>query len=77
VLSKLIISSYSVLLEIAIWFVLVGSFLGGWIAHGFLSAIVALVGAFIFCIVVFGAFLTLVDIQKSVRAIEARSKSAP
>jgi uncharacterized membrane protein HdeD (DUF308 family) len=30
------------------------------------------VASFVFCVVFFGAFLILVDIQKSVRAIESR-----
>jgi FtsH-binding integral membrane protein len=73
-LSKLIVSSYGTLLEIAIWVILVGSFIGGWASQGFLGALVSLLGAFVFSIVFFGAFLTLVDIQKSVRSIEERQK---
>jgi hypothetical protein len=77
VLSKIIVSSYSMLLEAAIWIILVSSFIGGWIASGFFAAIGALIAAFVFCVVVFGAFLTLVDIQTSVHSIEARQKPAP
>ncbi len=76
-LSKIIVSSYSTLLEIAIWLTLLGGFIGGWAANGFLAALVGLVTSFVFCIVVFGAFLTLIDIQKSVRAIEAKKNAAP
>ncbi len=76
-LSRFIVSSYSLLLEIAIWITLVGGFIGGWSANGFFTAIGGLLVSFVFCVVVFGAFLTLIDIQKSVRAIEARKGSAP
>ena len=76
-LSRFIVSSYALLLEISLWVVLVAGFVGGWIAHGFLTAIAGLFVAFVFCVVVFGAFLVIVDIQKSVRAIEAHSKTAP
>ena len=75
-LSKLIVSSYTMLIEVAIWLTLVGSFVGGWMANGFFAAIGALIVAFIFCVAVFGAFLTLGDIQKSVRAIEAKRNTA-
>ncbi len=75
-LSNLIVSSYPLLLEIAIWVVLASSFVGGWIADGFLAAVAGLIGAFVFCIVIFGVFLVILDIQKSVRAIESRSNSA-
>ena len=71
-LSKLIVSSYSMLLEVALWTILVGSFIGGWVSNGFLTGLGSLLVAFIFCVVVFGAFLTLVDIRSSVRAIEAK-----
>ena len=76
-LSKIIVSSYSIFLEIAIWLTLIGGFIGGWAAHGFFTAIGGLIASFVFCVVVFGAFLTLIDIQKSVRAIEAKNSTAP
>lgn len=74
-LSKLILSSYRTLLEISMWVILVGGFIGGWFAHGFIGAIVSLVVAFIFCVVSFGAFFVLMDIQASVAAI--RKAKAP
>lgn len=74
-LSKIIVSSYAMLLEIAIWLLLIGSFVGGWIASGFLIAVVSLISTFVFCVVFFGAFLALIDIQKSVREIAARKSS--
>lgn len=74
-LSKLIVSSYAMLLEISIWLILVGSLIGGWSAKGFGGAIGAFVATFIFCVVVFGAFLILSDIRQSVRAIEEKQRS--
>lgn len=76
-LSKIIVSSYQMLLEIAIWLTLLGGFISGWAMHGFFAAIAGLIVAFIFCVAVFGAFLTLADIQKSVRAIEQKKSAAP
>lgn len=71
-LSKLILNSYKTLLEISMWLILVGSFVGGWIGKGFIGGIVSLVVAFIFCVVTFGAFFVLMDIQSSVKAIRER-----
>lgn len=74
-LSKLIVSSYGVLLEVSIWLILAGSFIVGWSTKGFGTAIMALFIAFVFCIVFFGAFLTLLDIRQSVRKIEEKQES--
>lgn len=72
-LSKLIVTSYKILIEIAMWLILLIGFIGGWSQKGFLGAIGGLIVAFIFCVVFFGAFLVILDIQKSVKAIEQRS----
>lgn len=69
-LSKIIVSFYPVLLEVVIWLTLIGAFIGGWVAFGFLGAIGGLIVASIVSVAGFGAFLTLADIQKSVRAME-------
>ncbi len=71
-LSKVVVKLYAVLLEIGLWFMLVGGFIGGWQASGFLGAIGGLIGAAIFGAVVFGAFLVLNDIRASVKAIQER-----
>jgi len=63
------------LLEVSIWVILVGSFIGGWASKGFGTAIVALLMAFVFCVVFFGAFFVLIDIRQSLRAIEDKQKS--
>lgn len=71
-LRRIIVSSYGVLLEVSIWLILLGSFLGGWYASGFGTAIIALIVAAIFSAVFFGGFLTLLDIRKSLLTIEKR-----
>lgn len=75
-LSKLIVTSYRILIEVAMWLMLVIGFIGGWAQKGFFGAIGGLIVAFIFCVVVFGAFLVILDIQNSVKAIEQRSGSS-
>ncbi len=74
-LSKVIVNSYELLIEIAIWLILISSLIGGWSAAGFFAGIGALFGAFIFCALVGGAFLVLADIQKRVRNIEEKMGS--
>jgi hypothetical protein len=74
-LSKIIVASYSVFLEVAIWLTLLAGLIGGWVSSGFFAGILGLIGAFIFSVVVYGGFLVIVDIQRTVRAIEAK-KSA-
>jgi len=76
-LSKIIVSSYKLFLEIAIWLVLLGAAIGGFGYGGFWSGIAALIGAFVFCVAVFGGFLLLADIQTSVTAIRERNDGAP
>jgi len=71
-LSKLVVSIYRVLLEIALWLLLIAGFIGGWQADGFFTAILGLLGAAIFGAVFFGAFLVLNDIRDRVKAIEER-----
>ena len=77
-LSKLIVSSYLILIEISIWVTLLAC--TAWGAQSAESAIiggiVGLIGGFVFVSVFFGAFLILGDIRKSVRAIENGSKTS-
>ena len=72
-LSKLIVNSYEMLIEIALWLFLVSSLVGGWSMGGFITGIGALIGAFIFCVLFGGAFLLLADIRKRVKSIEEKS----
>lgn len=74
-LSKIIVASYSVFLEIAIWLTLLAGLIGGWVTSGFFAGIGGLIAAFIFSVVVYGGFLVIVDIQRTVRAIDAKKSS--
>lgn len=71
-LSKLIVKFYAILIEVSIWLLLLGALIGGLQADGLMMGIMSLIGAFIFCTMVMGAFLVLEDIRKSVKAIEDR-----
>lgn len=71
-LSKLIVSSYQMLIEISIWLFLLMALIGGWMAKGFMGGVAGLLIGFVFAVMFFGAFLVLSDIRKSVRAIEER-----
>lgn len=76
-LSKIILASYKMFLEIAIWLVLVGATGAGFSFGGFWMGIGVLIGAFVFCVAVFGGFLLIADIQTSVAEIRNRGSSAP
>ncbi len=77
-LSKIIVSSYSVFIEISLWLSLFLLVIGGWNfsnpmtgqGGGFMGAIIGLVIWFVVAIIFFGAFLILEDIRKSVKRIE-------
>ena len=69
-LSKLVVSSYQMLLEISMWLTLIVCIGLGWQGNGFLGALGGLLAGFIIVVVIFGAFLVLSDIRQSVRAIE-------
>jgi hypothetical protein len=71
-LSKVIVSSWAVLIEISLWLVLLAALIGGWQAGGIGGAIGGLVVAFIVGSMFLGAFLVLDDIRRSVKAIENR-----
>ena len=68
-LSKIIVSSYKVLLEVSMWVILLAAFIGGWVASGFFVGLGALLGTFVICVAVYGTLFILVDIQQAVRAI--------
>lgn len=72
-LSRIILASYKMFLEICIWVVLIGITLAGFSFGGFWMGIGALMAAFVFCVAVFGGFLLIADIQTSVSEIRNRN----
>lgn len=71
-LSKLIVGSWSVLIEVSLWLLLLVGLVAGWQAGGFLGAIGGLILAFIVGSMFMGAFLVLDDIRKTVKVIESK-----
>ncbi|HEB87058.1 MAG TPA: hypothetical protein ENI68_08605 [Gammaproteobacteria bacterium] len=77
-LSKIIVSSYAVFIEISLWLSLLLFVIGGWNfsnpmtgeGGGFMGAIIGLIIWFVIAVVFFGAFLILEDIRISVKRIE-------
>lgn len=79
-LSKIIVNSWSIFIEISLWLLLLAGLIGGWQAGvymwhgqqlgGFMGAIGGLIATFIISSMFLGAFLVLDDIRKSVKAIE-------
>jgi len=82
-LTKIIVGAYETLIEIALWLFLIGFLIAGWVFgsevfdNGVLGAIVGLLGGFIVAVMFFGAFLILIDIRSSVKAIENKIKCQP
>jgi hypothetical protein len=74
-LTRFIVSSYAMLIEVSLWGFLFGSVIAGWIFGKFMGAILGLVVGGVVAVMLFGAFLILEDIRKSTRAIEQRNKS--
>jgi len=72
-LTRIIVSSYAVLIEIALWLFLIGCIAAGWhFGNGFVGALVGLALGFIAAVMFFGAFLVLEDIRKFVKSIESK-----
>jgi len=77
-LSKIIVSSYAVFIEISLWLSLLLFVIGGWNfsnpmtgqGGGFMGAIIGLLIWLVIAVVFFGAFLVLEDIRKTVKRIE-------
>jgi len=75
-LSKIVVKLYAVLIEVALWLVLIGSFIGGWQANGFLGAVGSVIVSTILASVFFGAFLVINEIRDKVTAIEAHRQQS-
>ena len=72
-LSKMIVSSYEALIEIALWLFLIICVVGGFKSGGMMGAIGGIVIGFVVSVMFFGAFLVLADIRKSVIDIANRN----
>jgi hypothetical protein len=92
-LTRLIVDLYAWIIEIALWFLLIGAALAGFVGvvpmltsvgvsvddslllKGF-SALLFPLALFLLMVVLLGPFLVLVDIRKSVRALEGSSQGS-
>lgn len=80
--SKIIVKWLEWIIEIGIALTLIASFFTGWSqGSGFfgslITAIIAVVVAGIFCALVFGAFIVLIEIRASVQRIESSRNVDP
>ena len=71
-LSELVVKLYSLLLEIALWVMLVVGFAAGVNVNGLWGGILGLIMAAIFGAVFLGGLLVLNDIRKRLTALEKR-----
>ena len=70
-LTRLISTVFTGMLEVMLWLILIGAVVGGGeVMDGFKGAVVGLVVGFIFELSFFGVILLMIDIMKSVRNIE-------
>ncbi len=73
-LTKIIVDSFAMLIEVSLWAILLIGFIGGWTAIGFWGAIFGLIVAFVFEITLFGGLLVLEDIRKTLKRIEEQKQ---
>ncbi len=76
VLSRLAVTWLEWVIEIGMWLTLIGAFIGGFMAgEGFfgslIGAIISTIVAGVFAALIFGGFVVLIDIQKTVKKIAA------
>ncbi|ALO44892.1 hypothetical protein PS2015_198 [Pseudohongiella spirulinae] len=74
-LSRFIVKFYSGLLEASMWIILIASFLLGLSEGGVVLGVGLALFAFVLCVVFFGAFFILVDIQKRLQSIDEKTKT--
>ena len=74
-LSKIIVDSYKLFIEISLWLSLAVFFFGGAQAKGISGAIIGLILWFVFAVTFFGIFLVVTDIREKVKSIEASKNS--
>ncbi|MYJ94632.1 MAG: hypothetical protein F4053_03280 [Proteobacteria bacterium] len=70
-LKNLILGSYSILIEVALWLLFAAALIGGYMVNEVIGAIVGLILAFLFAVLVVAPFLLIEDIRNRVRRIEA------
>lgn len=80
IMSRIIVKWLEWIIEIGIWLTLLSAFVAGWsYGNGFIaslfSAVVATVFAGVFCALIFGAFIVLLDIRTTVQRIAARESN--
>lgn len=73
-LSKTIVSSYAVLIEIALWLSLLVGAVIGWNIAEVIGAIIGVVAIFVLSVAFFGGFLILEDIRRILRLIEQKAQ---
>jgi hypothetical protein len=74
-LGRFIVKFYSGLLEVSMWLILVASFLLGLSEGGVALGIGLSLFAFLLCVVLFGAFFILADIQRRLQSIDEKTKN--
>ena len=77
--SKIIVKWLEWIVEIGIALTLIAAFIAGWnygsgFFGGLIAAVVSTVVAGVFCALVFGAFIVLMEIRTSVKSIESSRK---
>jgi len=75
-LSRLIISSFETLIEVALWVLLLVGVLGGYNTYGVGGAVLGLIAWFLLSVVIFGVVLVLTDIHRHVQFL-ASSRIQP
>lgn len=73
-LSRLVVRLYALLLEIALWLMLLSGVVVGWALHGLTGALLGALLSAIFGAVFLGAFLVLNDIRARLEALEKHSR---
>ncbi len=64
---SLIASSLDIICQIGIVLILLAALIAGWQVNGIMGAIMYLIGAFIFSVIMFGALFVLLDIRDNTR----------
>lgn len=80
-LSKILVDSYVILVEVGLWLLFIVAAIGGWSAGsiagdgGLFGAIVSLIVAFVIAVLVVAPAIILFELRTRVKAIEEIAKS--